>query len=146
MEIEEEIRHKVEWFLSKADQNHMGTALGIKFTKITKEEVCGTMPVNENTVQPFRILHGGASVALAETLCSIGAWINVPDDKSAVGLEINANHVRAVPEGKEVHALAKPIHIGLSTQVWEIKIYDEREKLVCVSRCTMAVVKKSRES
>ena len=100
------------------------------------------MPVDERTVQPFRILHGGASVALAETLCSIGAWLHLPESKTAVGLEINANHHRSVKEGGKVIATAKPIQAGRTIHVWETKIVDERGKLVCTSRCTLAIIDK----
>ena len=100
------------------------------------------MPVDENTVQPFGFLHGGASVTLAETLASVGGWLNIIDEnKTAVGVEINANHVRAVSKGGTVSGVSRPVHIGRQTQVWETKIYNqENDKLVCVSRCTLAVV------
>jgi len=139
MIIQDSIKVKVDWFL-KQNQSNMGTALGIKFLKISKEEMIAEMPVNEHTVQPFRILHGGASVALAETLCSIGAWTYLSDDKTAAGVEINANHHRPVLEGGKVTGTAKPIQIGRTIHVWETKIVDERGKLVCTSRCTLAIV------
>lgn len=139
MIIQDSIKEKVDWFL-KQNQSNMGTALGIKFLKISKEEMIAEMPVNEHTVQPFRILHGGASVALAETLCSIGAWTYLSDDKTAAGVEINANHHRQVLEGGKVTGTAKPIQIGRTIHVWETKIVDERGKLVCTSRCTLAIV------
>lgn len=139
MIIEDSIKEKVAWFL-KQNQSNMGTSLGMKFLKISKEEMIAEMPVNENTVQPFRILHGGASVALAETLCSVGAWVNISKDKTAVGVEINANHHRSVHEGGKVTATATPIQTGRSIHVWETKIIDERGKLVCTSRCTLAIV------
>lgn len=142
MKIEEEIRLKAEQLLS-SKQKSMVDALGIEFTLISRTEMRATMPVNENTVQPFGILHGGASVALAETLASVGAWLNLDDDsKAAVGLEINANHIKSVKLGGSVTGIAKPIHRGAQTQVWEIRIETEDGKLVSVSRCTMAVVKK----
>ena len=100
------------------------------------------MPVDDRTVQPFRILHGGASVALAETLCSVGGWLNIPESKTAVGVEINANHHRSVREGGKVTAVATPLQIGRTMQVWETKINDERGKLVCSSRCTLAIIDK----
>ncbi|MFV1885465.1 MAG: PaaI family thioesterase [Balneola sp.] len=139
MIIEESIKEKVQFFLSKNEAN-MGTVLGMKFLKISKEEMIGEMPVDERTVQPFRVLHGGASVALAETLCSVGAWIHLPENKTAVGVEINANHHRPVKEGGKVTATATPIQIGRTIHVWETKIVDERGKLVCTSRCTLAIV------
>src|SRR5699024_7906651 len=101
-----------------------------------------SMPVDENTIQPFGILHGGASVALAESVASIGAWLNVEDDsKMAVGVEINANHIRAMQKGTSVICTATPIHRGRKIQVWETKIRTPDDKLVCISRCTLTIVK-----
>ena len=121
----------------------MGDALGIEFTTITRKQLEATMPVSENTVQPFGLLHGGASVALAETVCSVGALINLRDEKKmAVGLEINANHLRPVKKGSQVRCISKPIRLGNTVQVWENEIYSENNKLVCISRCTIAVVNK----
>lgn len=139
MHIQEEIKSKISRLLDKAPRN-MGHALGITYKMLTKDEIRATMPVNENTIQPFGILHGGASVALAETLVSIGAYLNAPEGKVAVGVEINANHLRPVKKGGTVSAVAKPIHRGRQTQVWETKIFNTDEKLVCVSRCTLALV------
>lgn len=140
MYIEEEIRPKIEEMFS-SDARNMGHALGIEFLTLSRKEMKATMPVNENTIQPFGILHGGASVALAETLASIGAWLNVQDPlKTAVGLEINANHIRPVPKGTTVTGTAKPIHRGASTQIWQTRIETENKKLVCISRCTLAIV------
>ena len=139
MDIEKKIEAKVAWFFENQAKN-MGDALGIDYKKISREEMIAEMPVDERTVQPFRVLHGGASVALAETLCSIGAWVNLPDNKTAVGIEINANHHRAVQEGGKVKAVAKPLQMGRTIHVWEIKIEDERGKLVCTSRCTLAII------
>ena len=114
--------------------------LGIEIIEMTPERVVATMPVDDRTRQPFGILHGGASVALAETVASLGAVMNVDLGKSnAVGLEINANHLRAKRDGM-VRATGTPIHIGRSTQVWDVRIVDEDERPVCVSRCTLAVV------
>ena len=141
MEIEKNIEEKVAWFFENQAEN-MGTTLGISFLKISRNELIAEMPVNSRTVQPFRILHGGASVALAETLCSIGGWVNIPDSKTAVGIEINANHHRSVLEGGRVKAISKPIQLGRTIHVWETKIEDERGKLVCTSRCTLAIVDK----
>ncbi len=140
MYIDDEIKEKVSQFLNVAEPN-MGDALGIAFESFKPEEVKASMPVNENTVQPFGILHGGASVALAETLASIGAWLNLQDDsKTAVGIEINANHLRSVTKGNRVIGTATPVHIGRSVQVWETSIETEESKLVCTSRCTLAIV------
>ncbi len=141
MEIEKNIKEKVAWYLENGAED-MGTTLGITFIKLTREEVIAEMPVDSRTVQPFRILHGGASVALAETLCSLGAWFNISKNKTAVGIEINANHHRAVKEGDIVRAVAKPIQLSRSVHVWETKIEDGRGKLVCTSRCTLAIVDK----
>ncbi|MEX0769224.1 MAG: hotdog fold thioesterase [Balneolaceae bacterium] len=140
MQIEEAIRHRIEPFIHNSEKN-MGDLLGIKFLTLSREEMKATMPVNQNTVQPMRILHGGASVALAETLASIGAYLNLEDEnKTAVGLEINANHIRSVSEGSKVIGTSKPLHRGRQTQVWETRITTEEEKLVCVSRCTLAII------
>jgi uncharacterized protein (TIGR00369 family) len=117
--------------------------LGIEIIELTAERVVATMPVDERTRQPFGILHGGASVALAETVASLGAIMNVDLERSsAVGLEINANHLRAKREGL-LRATATPFHVGRSTQVWDIRIVDEEERPVCISRCTLAVVPRS---
>lgn len=143
MFIDEDVRYQVESFLTAMHPN-MGTALGITFTHIARDRVVAEMPVDERTRQPMGLLHGGASVALAETVASVGAWLNVdPATKTAVGLEINANHVRAVRDGI-VTATATPIHKGAATQVWDIRITNSLGKLVCVSRCTMAVIDKPR--
>lgn len=145
MKIEEEIRPKAEQMLSSG-QKYMGDALGIEFLLFSRTEMRASMPVNENTVQPFGILHGGASVALAETLASVGAWLNLDDDtQGAVGLEINANHIKSVRLGATVTGIAKPIHRGAQTQVWEIRIETEEGKLVSISRCTLAIVRKRRK-
>ncbi len=141
MFIDEELRNNFEYILSLREKS-MGTVMGIHYMKISKTELIAEMPVNDNTIQPMGILHGGASVALAETLSSIGAWLNVNIEKQiAVGIEINANHVRSVPLGQTVTGTAKPIHIGSQTQVWETRITNETGKLVCISRCTLAILK-----
>ncbi len=140
MYIQPDLKDRVQQFLD-ISENHMGDALGIKFTSFKRDEVKATMPVNENSVQPFGLLHGGASVSLAETLASVGAWLNIEDDgKTAVGVEINANHMRAVKKGGTVQGVACPVHSGREIQVWETKIFNQQEKLVCVSRCTLAIV------
>ncbi|HSU96084.1 MAG TPA: hotdog fold thioesterase, partial [Gemmatimonadaceae bacterium] len=106
--------------------------------------VVATMPVDDRTRQPFGLLHGGASVALAETTASLGAFANIdPTQFAAVGLEINANHIRAKRDGI-VRATAEPIHVGRTTQVWTIRIADEDDRTVCVARCTIAIVKSQR--
>ncbi|MCC5907274.1 MAG: hotdog fold thioesterase [Balneolaceae bacterium] len=142
MQIEESIKVKFQQLISSGQKN-MGDLLGIKYRQVSKDEMIAEMPVNENTVQPFGILHGGASVALAETLSSVGAWINLTDDSQlAVGLEINANHVRSVSAGKIVIGRAIPLHRGAQTQIWESRIETDTGKLVCISRCTIAIIKK----
>jgi 1,4-dihydroxy-2-naphthoyl-CoA hydrolase len=121
---------------------NLAETLGMQFVELTPERVSATMPVDERTRQPFGILHGGASVALAETVASIGGALNVDLEKfNVVGVEINANHIRAKKEGV-VTGTATPVHIGRSTQVWSIHIVDEEQRTVCVSRCTLAVVPK----
>lgn len=140
IDIEEEIREKALLMLNGESKN-MGDAIGIQFIKLHRTEMIAEMPVDENTIQPFGILHGGASVALAETLASVGAWLNLSDNsKTAVGLEINANHIKAVRKGQKVIGIAKPIHRGAQTQVWETRLETESGKLVCISRCTLAIV------
>jgi len=116
-------------------------ALGIEMVEVTADRVTATMPVHAKTHQPFGLLHGGASVVLAETVASIGTW-NLIDQENeyAVGLEINANHIRSKRDGI-VTAIATPLHRGRTTMVWDIKIVDEENKLICISRCTVAVVK-----
>src|SRR6056297_799348 len=144
MKIETKIKEKADALLSSTQKN-MGEALGIEFTSIGRDEMRASMPVNENTVQPFGILHGGASVALAETLASIGAWIQAGESETAVGVEINANHIRAISKGEKVIGTARPVKTGRKVHVWEVKIHTEAGKLVCVSRCTLMVVRR-RES
>ena len=118
----------------------LARALGMKLVELSPDRVVITMPVDDRTQQPFGLLHGGASVALAETAVSIGGWLNVdPERYGTVGLEINANHMRAKREGT-VRAVATPIHRGRTTHVWAVEITDEAGRLVCVSRCTLAVV------
>ena len=117
--------------------------LGIEFTEIGADFLRGRMPVDERTKQPYGILHGGASVALAETLGSTAAGLVVdPDKYRVVGQEINANHVRAVSSGFVI-GTARPHHVGKRSHVWEIRIADEQERLVCISRLTMFVLEKS---
>lgn len=122
--------------------NNMLEHLGIEITELGDDFIKGTMPVDHRTVQPMNILHGGASVALAESLGSIGSYLTVDHDKYfCVGMEINANHLRPVSSGI-VTAIAKPIHLGKKTQVWGIQILNEKDQMVCISRITMAVVEK----
>jgi 1,4-dihydroxy-2-naphthoyl-CoA hydrolase len=128
--------------LQQMGKGNMGEHLGMEFIEIGENYLKAKMPVDHRTKQPYGLLHGGASVALAETLGSIGAALVADAEKYyCVGLEINANHVRGVKDGFVI-ATATPLHIGTSTQVWDIKIHDEKEKLVCVSRLTVAVLKR----
>ncbi len=114
--------------------------IGIEFTEIGDDYVRGRMPVDHRTFQPAGLLHGGASVALAETLGSVAAFLCVErDDQYVVGLEINANHVRSVRSGY-VYGTCKPVHICSMTQIWETRITDEQDNLVCISRLTLAVL------
>lgn len=130
--------------------NHMSKQtiiekIGIVFTEVSEECVAATMPVDHRTHQPFGILHGGASVVLAETLGSVATLCNINlETQNCVGLEVNANHIRSKREG---HVLGKatPINKGKKIQVWEIKITDEEENLVCISRITMAVINKPKQ-
>ena len=114
--------------------------IGIKIVDFADDYLKGTMPVDHRTIQPMGILHGGASVVLAETLGSLAANLVVDDGKKyCVGLDINANHIRSASSGT-VTGTAKPLHLGSSTQVWSIEIVDEKNRLVCISRLTMAVL------
>jgi len=121
-------------------KNTLMEALGIRITERGEDFLRGTMPVDARTHQPYGLLHGGASVALAETLGSTAAMLTLdPEQELTVGLDINANHVRGVRSGT-VTGTARPLHIGRTTQVWEIRIENEGGSLVCISRLTMAVV------
>ncbi|WP_020404129.1 PaaI family thioesterase [Gracilimonas tropica] len=142
MFIEDELKEKADTYFN-FKHKHMGHALGIEFQHVARNKVIASMPVNENSVQPFGVLHGGASVALAETLCSVGGWFLLDDmEQTVVGVEINANHIRSVKLGGKVTGTAKPIHTGRKIQVWECEIKNEKEKLVCSSRCTLAVIRR----
>jgi 1,4-dihydroxy-2-naphthoyl-CoA hydrolase len=118
-------------------------AIGIEVTELSEGRVVATMPVHGPTKQPFGVLHGGASVVLAETVASLGTY-NLIDGETqlAMGLEINANHIRAKSEGL-VTAVGTPLHSGRKIMVWDVRITDEDDKLICVSRCTVAVVPKT---
>jgi len=142
------------WFkkdLSIADlaplgKDTMAEHIGIEWVEAGEDFLSARMPVDKRTIQPYGLLHGGASVALAETLGSVAAAMVIDPKKFyCVGLEINANHVRSARDGY-VTGVAKPIHIGGTTHVWDIKIYDGREKLVCVSRITVAILKQNNVS
>jgi 1,4-dihydroxy-2-naphthoyl-CoA hydrolase len=130
-----------DWYPALARRGLAG-ALGIELIELTPDRVVATMPVDERTRQPFGLLHGGASIALAETVASFGAVMRIDRERYiAVGQEINGNHLRGVREGT-VTATAAPVHVGRSTQVWSIEITDEAGRLVCISRCTMAIVER----
>lgn len=119
-------------------------SLGIEITELSEGKVIATMPVDERTCQPFGWLHGGASVALAETVASIGGYYLVDQAKEAVvGLEINANHIKGERSG-QVIAEGMILHRGRKTMVWDIKIRNEQNQLICVSRCTLAVIAKTK--
>jgi 1,4-dihydroxy-2-naphthoyl-CoA hydrolase len=113
--------------------------IGIVITQIGDDYIRATMPVDGRTRQPYGLLHGGASVALAETLGSLGSMMCSDASQLAVGIEINANHVRGVSDGV-VTGIARPIHLGRQTQVWEVRVEDERARLVCIARLTVAIV------
>jgi 1,4-dihydroxy-2-naphthoyl-CoA hydrolase len=122
----------------------MMEVMGIENVRLEKDCVVMKMPVHDATKQPFGLLHGGASVALAESAASIGTWLNIDQERqAAVGIEINANHLRSKRDG-HVIATATPVHKGRTTMVWDIRICDENDKLVCISRCTVAVIDRPR--
>ncbi len=126
------------------DLRHLPTfallnVLQIEFVELTLERVVATMPVQAIHHQPWGYLHGGVSVVLCETVAGAGALLHCPPGKAAFGIEINANHIRPKQSGV-LRAVGLPLHNGRSTMVWEVKLYDEQEKLICASRCTLAVV------
>jgi len=126
-------------------KNTLAETLGMELTEVGPAYISGKMPVDHRTHQPMGILHGGASVALAETLGSIGAMLQIDTTKqNCVGLEINANHIKAVRNGY-VHGTATAIHIGRKTQVWEIKIKNDAGDLICISRLTVAVLDRAKQ-
>ncbi len=129
--------------LNGRPKGHIGELIGIEFTEITEDSISARMPVNEKTHQPYGILHGGASVVLAESLGSVASNMIVDSNKYiGVGLEVNANHLRPVKSGF-VTGICKPIHIGGKTHVWDIRLYDDRGKMNCVSRLTVAIIPKT---
>ena len=129
--------------LNNMRQGNMLEHVGIEFIEIGVDYIKAKMPVDHRTVQPLNMLHGGASVVLAETLGSIAAYLQVdPKEQYCVGLEVNANHIKSALYGEMVFGTAMAIHIGKSTHVWEIKIVNQKEELICVSRITMAVKNK----
>lgn len=129
--------------LNERGKNTMSEFLGIQFTHVAEESLTATMPASERTKQPIGIVHGGANVVLAETVASTAANAVVDLSKFyCVGLEINANHIRPVKEGL-ITAITRPIHLGRTTQIWAIDLFDEEGKQTCVSRMTAAVVSRS---
>jgi 1,4-dihydroxy-2-naphthoyl-CoA hydrolase len=128
--------------LNHLSANTLAANLGIEFVEIGSDYLTAKMPVDHRTHQPFGLLHGGASVALAETLGSVAAHCCIDTNlQYCVGLEINANHIKGAKNGF-VFGTTRPVHIGKKTQVWEIKILNEQNELVCISRITMAVIDK----
>jgi len=124
--------------LNERSENTLAEHLGIEFVEIGDNYLKARMPVDSRTKQPAGLLHGGASVVLAETLGSVAAYLCVnQEEKGIVGIEVNANHIRPVTHGW-VTGVTKPIHIGNTTQIWEIRIFDGRDNLVCISRLTVA--------
>ena len=121
------------------DRETLGRTLGIEIAEAGPQRVVATMPVGPPVHQPFGYLHGGASVALAETVVSVGAYLAAPEGHTAFGMEINANHLRPMREGT-LTATATPVYVGRTSQVWQAELHDERGRLVCISRCTLAIV------
>ena len=124
---------------SLAEKESLVKDLGIEYAETEPDRVVMKMPVDERHVQPMGFLHGGASVVLAESVATVGAWLNCPEGKTAFGTEINASHLRPKREGI-LTAVGKPVSVGSTNQVWEVQIRDEDDKPVCVSRCRLAVV------
>ncbi len=124
---------------SMMDRHSVVKDLGIDFAELEPERVVATMPVDGRHVQPLGFLHGGISVTLAESVATVGAWLNCPEGKIAFGSEINASHIRPKREGT-LTAVGVPVQIGRTNQVWDVHIRDEDDKPVCVSRCRLAVV------
>jgi uncharacterized protein (TIGR00369 family) len=138
---------KKEFTLETLNQRGANSAvehMGVIITEVTSDTVIATMPVDNRTKQPIGILHGGASVFLAESIASLAANMTLDDNYYCVGQEINANHLRPVTQGL-VTARTIPIHLGKASQVWSIEIRDEHKKLVCISRITMAILRKVTE-
>ena len=124
---------------SLAEKESLVKDLGIEYAETEPDRVVMKMPVDRRHVQPMGFLHGGASVVLAESVATVGAWLNCPEGKTAFGTEINASHLRPKREGI-LTAVGKPVSVGSTNQVWEVQIRDEDDKPVCVSRCRLAVV------
>lgn len=131
-------------YINSLNKNTLGQNLGIEFIEVGDDFISATMPVDERTIQPFGLLHGGANVALAETLGSVASLCVIDKEAFiAVGIEINANHIKAVLSGK-VKGVCRPLNISGRNHIWDIKIYNETNELSCVSRFTCTVVPKSK--
>ncbi len=130
--------------INSLNKNTLGETLGIEFTEVGPDFLVATMPVDERTKQPFGLLHGGANVALAETLGSVASLLAVNSEVFiGVGVEINANHIKAVLSGK-VKGVCSPLNVSGKNHVWDIKIYNEANELTCVSRFTCTIIPKSK--
>ena len=130
--------------INTLNQNTLGESLGIEFTEVGSNYLVATMPVDNRTKQPFGLLHGGANVALAETLGSVASLLTVNSEMFiGVGIEINANHIKAVFNGK-VKGICSPLNIAGKNHIWDIKIYNEANELTCVSRFTCMIVPKNK--
>lgn len=128
--------------IEKSENKTIADALGIEFTELGDDYIKARMPVDERTRQPYGYLHGGASCVLAETVGSLASALVIDHSKQmCLGLEINANHIRSASQGF-VEAVAMPLHLGGTTHVWDIRIYDDLNKLICVSRLTVAIIPK----
>lgn len=128
--------------LNKMSENNMVGLLGIEFTELNPAYICAKMPVDSRTKQPMGLLHGGASVVLAESLGSIASYLSIdPEKQAAVGIEINANHLKSARDGY-VYAKCTPLKVGRTMHIWDIKITNEAGDLVCVSRLTTAIIEK----
>ena len=125
---------------SLLDRGGVTKDLGVEFVELEPGRVVATMPIDRRHLQPFGYLHGGVSVVLAESVASIGAFLNCPPGKGAFGSEINASHLRPKRAGGTLTAVGVPVHVGQRSQVWEVRIEDEEDKLVCASRCSVAIV------
>ncbi len=130
-------RNELESLLSK---DHVTKDLGVEFVELNPERMVATMPIDGRHLQPFGYLHGGVSVVLAESVASIGAFLNCPPGKGAFGSEINASHLRPKRAGSVLTAIGTPVHAGRRSQVWQVRIEDEDGKAVCAARCTVAIV------
>lgn len=125
--------------LNQSGNSNMVGYLGIRFTRLDEDEIEAVMPVDHRTTQPFGLLHGGASVVLAESIGSMAGYLCTQGNEQVVGLEVNANHLRAVRSG-EVRGVCRALHAGRRHQVWQIEIFDEQGRLCCTSRLTTAVI------